>query len=280
MARDKSGRKPKPKTQPAPQGEHGVAYAPPRRFRFNPNLPEVRKIAESIPAGLLSIVANESARYTVFMGDTLSLAMPYSSRYSIHTGCYVVDSCNRAVMGMKDSEDWIMFMGDDHRFPPEFVLKLLGLMYHHDLDVIAPTCFKRSFPPEPVIYKYREVDPEMASTYAYNKKEGKALFPINLDDYPGGGLIEVDAVGSAGMAVRRRVLEAMEPPWFQLGQEQWGEDLDFCRRVQEAGFRIHVDLDMSLGHIVNTTLWPVRSPAGKWACEYDFGQQGGFVLGL
>jgi hypothetical protein len=37
---------------------------------------------------------------------------------------------------------------------------------------------------------------------------------------------------------------------------------------------------MSLGHIVNTCLWPVRSAEGEWAVEYDFGNQGGFVLGL
>lgn len=275
---------PTPKKKPAPEapsGGHGVAYAPPRRHRFDPSSPQVQEILQTLPKGIFSVVANESARYTAFMGNVLAMVLPFQSRFSIHQGCYVVDSCNRAFLGMNPDEDWIMIMGDDHQFPPEFALKLLALMYNHDLDVIAPLCFKRDFPPTPVVYRYEEAQEDvLAENYAWNEKEQKALFPINLNDFPEGGLIEVDGVGSAGMIVRRRVVEAMEPPWFRLGVGHWGEDLDFCRRAQELGFKIHVDLDMSLGHIVNTTIWPVRTQGGEWACEYDWASQGGFVLGL
>jgi hypothetical protein len=276
VARNKKGKAPAKPTKP----DHSVAHTPPRNFKFDPNLPEVREIAAALPPGLFGIVANESARYTVFTGHVLSLVMPNHSRYAIHTGCYVVDSCNKLFDSVAEHEDWVMIMGDDHQFPPELILKLLSLMYRDDLDIIVPVCFKRDFPPTPVLYKYEEVDPALHSEYAFKEGEPLALVPINLNDYPNGGLIEVDGAGSAGMVVRKRVMEAMEPPWFRLGVGHWGEDLDFCRRAQELGFKIHADLDMSLGHIVNTCLWPVRNQHGEWSVEYDFGGQGGFVLGL
>jgi hypothetical protein len=276
MARSKQGKAP---NAPA-KADHSVAKTPPRNFRFDPNVPAVRELAAALPPGLFGIVANESARYTTFTGHVLSLVMPNNSRYAIHTGCYVVDSCNRLFDGLLEHEDWVMIMGDDHQFPPELILKLLTLMYRDDLDIIVPVCFKRDFPPTPVLYKYKEASEEIASVYAYDETSNRALYPIDLNDYPNGGLIEVDGAGSAGMVVRKRVVDAMEPPWFRLGVGHWGEDLDFCRRAQDLGFKIHADLDMSLGHIVNACLWPVRNPAGEWATEYDFGNQGGFVLAL
>ncbi len=233
-------------------------------------------MAEKLPNGLFAIVCNENARYTAFHGACASLILPPGSRISFHTGCYVVDSCNRSIIGMNDDEDWLCLMGDDHVFPPQFVLKLLTQMYANDLDIIAPICFRRSFPPQVVLYTYTE-NPESPI--------GGLWYPIELKAYPEGGLIEVDACGSAGMIVRRRVLEKIEAegktPWFELGVGQWGEDLFFCKKAKDCGFKIHADLDMSLGHILNTALWPVRhQDGGHWGCQYDFNTQGGFVLEL
>ena len=245
-----------------------MQYEPSRKFQQEDVFAKLEPLRQQLPGGLFSIVCNENARYTAFTGSLLSLMMPPESRYSIHTGAYVVDSCNRAVMGMRDNEQWICFMGDDHLFPPEFLLKLLAVMYKDDLDIVVPVCFKRSFPPEPVLYT--KPDPT------------KSLYvPIDLNDYPDGGVIEVYAAGSAGMVIRRRVLEAMTPPWFEFGVEHRGEDIHFCEKAQELGFKIHADLDMSLGHILNAGIWPVRSEkGGEWGCQYDFNTQGGFVLEL
>lgn len=248
---------------------------------FDVSNPLIKELCEKLPGGMVAILANESARYTVFQAACMGLLLPVGSRYGFHTGCYVVDSCNRAVASIQPQEDWIMFMGDDHVFPPNLALQLLSKMYKDDLDVIVPVCFKREFPPTPVLYKYGEpVKGAEMSKYAYDENTNQFLYPINLNAFPGGGLIEVDGAGSAGMIVRRRVLEAIEPPWFRLGVGHWGEDLDFCRRTQEAGFKIHADLDMSLGHIINTTIWPMQSTSGDWGCQYDHGNKGGFFLTL
>ena len=254
MARSKSGKAP-----------NKVVAAPPKRFKLNFDDPAVIKLVESLPKGIVAVLANENARYTSFHASMSGLALPFGSRISFHTGCYVVDSSNRAVMGMNPDEDWVMLMGDDHKFSPAMGIKLLSLMYKHDLDIIVPLCFKRSFPPRPVIY---------------NLGEDGQPYHIDLNDYPEGGLIEVYCAGTAGMIIRQRVLRKMREendfPFFQLGGEHWGEDLDFCRRARNHGFRVWCDLDEPLGHIVNTTLWPTRRDA--WGCQYEFNEQGGFFL--
>lgn len=256
-----------------------LGFTPTRKFKSDPNTEDIVKLVQSLPKGLFSILCNENARYTAFAAATTSLILPQGSRTSWHTGCYVVDSCNRAVMGMNTDEDWICFMGDDHVFSPFMMLQLLGQMYKHDLDVIVPVCFRRSFPPVPVLYTWADdvVEAQDAGT--------KAWYELNLDDYPDGGLVEVDAAGSAGMIVRQRVLKKMideeKLPFFELGVGQWGEDLHFCWKVKEMGFKIWADLDVPLGHMVNTCLWPKRSEdTGEWACQYDFNTQGGITLAL
>ena len=256
MARSKQGTAP-----------NKVKFAPPKRFRLNFEDPNVIKLIESLPQGVVAVLANESARYTTFHASMSALALPYGSRLSFHTGCYVVDSSNRAVEGLNPDEDWLMLMGDDHQLPPHLAIKLLALMYKHDLDIVVPLCFKHSFPPAPVIY-------DLGADGLPD--------PVELALHPGGGLIEVYCAGTAGMIIRQRVFNKMREegdiPFFQLGGEHWGEDLDFCRRARSHGFKVWCDLDMPLGHIVNTCLWPQIDDNGDWGCEYEFHQQGGFWL--
>jgi hypothetical protein len=263
MARNKQGKAPSK-----------IKYAPPKRFSLNFNDPSVVKLIEGLPKGLFAVLANENARYTAFHASTSGLALPYGSRISFHTGCYVVDSSNKAVMGINPDEDWVQIMGDDHKFPPHMSIKLLALMYKHDLDIIVPLCFKRSFPPAPVVY---------------NLGEDGLPYHLNLVDYPDGGLVEVYCAGTAGMIIRQRVLRKMQAendlPFFQLGGEHWGEDLDFCRRARTHGFKVHCDLDMPLGHILNTCIWPQRDDngaegTGEWGCFYEHNEQGGYFLKL
>lgn len=263
MARSKSGKAP-----------HNVNYAKPKKFSLDPTDPAVIQLVEALPKGTVSVLANENARYTLFHAAMASMVLPAGSRISFHTGCYVVDSSNRAVKGVLQphndgtESDWLMLFGDDHAFAPQLAIKLLALMYKYDLDIIVPLCFKRSFPPAPVLY---------------DLGEDGLPYHVDLSAHPQGGLIEVYCAGTAGMIIRKRVLEKMleedDIPWFQLGGEHWGEDLDFCRRARSHGFKVWADLDMPLGHIINTTLWPTRQ-GDEWGCEYEFNSQGGFFLKL
>ena len=89
-------------------------------------------------------------------------------------------------------------------------------------------------------------------------KEGdESNFHVALA-YPRDSIVEVDGTGAAFLMVHRRVIERMaqkypEPhPWFQetvVNGVDRGEDLTFCTRVRELGYKIYVHTGVKVGHV-------------------------------
>ena len=61
------------------------------------------------------------------------------------------------------------------------------------------------------------------------------------------GLAEVDAVGFGALLMRLDVLEGMEYPFFSF--DRCGEDIYFCVKAKEKGFKVWLDGSYRLGHI-------------------------------
>jgi hypothetical protein len=82
------------------------------------------------------------------------------------------------------------------------------------------------------------------------------------------------------MLVRRNVLEAVGWPkdkpweerlWFEYEQGQrLNEDLVFCRKIREAGFKIWCDVETQIGHRGMFTAWPHYSE-NKWGLGLNMG---------
>lgn len=71
---------------------------------------------------------------------------------------------------------------------------------------------------------------------------------------PGSGLQKCDAVGGAGMLIRRDVLMKLRPPYFlekydDMGLMAKGEDFFFCDRLRELGYQLYADCDIIQAHI-------------------------------
>jgi len=69
------------------------------------------------------------------------------------------------------------------------------------------------------------------------------------------GLLIVDAVGTACLAVRRDVFEKIGYPWFKFSEQmsdqgpaQRGEDIWFSERAREAGYKLYVDPRVECSH--------------------------------
>ena len=71
------------------------------------------------------------------------------------------------------------------------------------------------------------------------------------------------------MLVRRSVLDALEDPVFE-SHGGLNEDLTFCAKVRDAGFRIWCDTDARLGHIGQVDVWPVFKD-GEWQINLHLG---------
>mgnify|MGYP001617290001 CR=1 FL=1 len=74
-----------------------------------------------------------------------------------------------------------------------------------------------------------------------------------IQDYSKGGIVEVDAVGSGCMMIKRAILETMPPPWFEYrfdetGDMPIGNDFLFCQKAKELGYKIWVHTGIVSSH--------------------------------
>jgi hypothetical protein len=226
-----------------------------------------RALPEYQPGGTVGVIAQDTARFSMFAASVTSLQVPAGTRIDWVLGNDITEGCNRLIRG--DGEqgvgiegDWFWLLGDDHAFPPFTLMNLLA----HDVDIVVPLCLTRQPPFEPVIFS------------GWLDEDRSLRRRVRLDDHPDGGLVEIHSGGSAGMLVRRHVLEALEDPWFRkypVDGRYFAEDLYFCDLAREAGFKLYCDLDTKFGHITSSIVWPQKLAEG-WSFGFGFPQ--GFML--
>lgn len=211
--------------------------------------------------GVIGVVAQETARFSMFAASMTGMEPPFGTEVVWRFGHHIAQSTNALIDAMYERDaDWLWIMGDDHAFSPGLLLGLLD----RDVEIVAPLCLMRNPPYRPVAFDFAPDENDSVR--------------VNLDDHPEGGLIKVKSVGSAGLLVRREVFDFIPQPWFEAGRGMTavvGEDLNFCDKARDAGFDIHVDLDLSLGHCLTGVVWPVREHDG-WT--FGFSMIGGFQI--
>ena len=201
--------------------------------------------------GLVGIIANDAARFSLFSSCVLKMRVPEGTKIEFLIGGDWCGARNDLVrQAIEEEHDWLWFMDDDHAFPPNLLERLIA----HELPLVMPICLQRVFPFAPVSY----VD-----------HDGERYVPINPNEYDG-GLVEIKAGGCAGMLIRREVLLAVEEPWFEYADRS--EDIIFCEKARDAGFPLHVDLDAKLGHITTAVVWPAVND-GEWQTGFTIGHE-------
>ena len=136
----------------------------------------------------------------------------------------------------------LLFMDADHTVPRDAAERLRS----HDLPMVSAHYVRRSWPPYPV---------------AYAPDESWPLRPYI--DHPTTGLVEIGATGFGCLYVTREVvkaiqdtLEAEEPivanyPYPERAGD-WGRvggDLRFCDKARQLGYKIYMDMNLSIGHV-------------------------------
>ncbi len=207
--------------------------------------------------GIVGILANDSARFSLFSACIDRLQMPDGWRKEWLIGGDWCGARNTLVeMTLESGAEWLWYMDDDHAFSPDILVRLLA----HDLPLVVPVCLTRAAPFAPVTFTEKHDDP-VAPRY----------LPVYLPDQEESGLVELVAGGSAGMLIHRSVLEAVEEPWFEYGFAS--EDLLFCEKATAAGFTLHCDLAVRLGHLTTAAVWPAVSD-GEWCVGLEVGSVG------
>lgn len=206
----------------------------------------------------MGVPCGGTPRYLDFEHSMEGLRVPFGTHSLRMPGSNVTLNSEAIVKQM--SGDWLWLMGDDHTFEPDILLKLLA----HNVDVVVPICVRRGPPFLSVLYKELDVPKNICEAYAWEE--------LNLLH----GLIPIAGAGSAGMLIRKYVLDAIPEPRFTNYEVApgliAGEDVTFSDKINKAGFCIYADLDISMGHITPVDLRPHRNGKG-WQVEGIFGRR-------
>jgi hypothetical protein len=178
--------------------------------------------------------------------DRLSAACRYvaqqqvaAAELTVVSDGYSVAHCrNKAVVQMlaKPERTHLFFCDDDVTVQADVLEALVNL----DAD-IAVGCYPS--------YKLVRGGGPMAVPYLTVKKDGQWV-PQGFD-----GVAEVDGAGTGCMLIKRKVLEAIDFPWFVWRErlsdgrmQTASDDIDFCDRAIALGFRILAHGNVRCGH--------------------------------
>lgn len=123
----------------------------------------------------------------------------------------------------------------DQTYPRDVIHRLLT----HDLPIVAAKVHRRYPPFDPILYRGESVD---------------KLINIPDEEWKGDrGIIEVSATGSGCILVDMNVYLDIEYPWYEHNVKKdgmtVGEDVGFCFKAREAGYKVYVDTSIQIGHL-------------------------------
>lgn len=212
--------------------------------------------------GTIIIPISDNLRYPEFFIDYSALDVPDGTQASINRSASIVANLNASLEAMPADHEWAWLLADDHVFPNDLLMRLLD----HEADIIVPLCLKRTPPFTMVIYRE-----ETGHWDELMKRDYPGYVPYACDEVPD-QVFPVVAAGSAGMLIRRHVLDTIGFPYFESTDGVYqNEDLEFCRRARLHGFEILCDPHAYLGHIGQMHLWPTRLEDGTLCIKIDCG---------
>lgn len=176
-------------------------------------------------------------------------------------GCYIEENRNEMVRrfrkhcGEDSNLQWLLSVDADIDFAPEMAYALYEQADPVKRPIMSGIYFSR-------LGEHGEIVP----VWFVDKQNGKYSPPKEL----GGGMQEVDAVGMGFVLIHRSVFDKMakvyaSDSWTWFGRDTtynvedgtWhhlGEDLCFCRRAKNLGFRVWGHSAIQVGHIKATAL--------------------------
>lgn len=182
--------------------------------------------------------------------DTIEFVYP-----EIYVGRLFHDCARNAyVEQFLDSDCDILFFLDSDIIPPE---RLFDLVLEHGSK------WDLAGAPYPVWMQQEGFDgPQVTFTVYTDRGQPGKLWPAPI---PEQGLDMVSGIATGCIFIRRTVLEKMSKPYFEFKYDPLtrqmleGEDLGFCRKVNELGFKFFVDYTMLCHHYKRVSLLDVSN---------------------
>jgi hypothetical protein len=202
------------------------------------------KVPETSGVRLAICVPCKDMLHSVFSHNLCSL-LHYNYTKNIETRVFYNMGtlvCNQRSGLVKLAQEWaathILWLDSDTSFPFYTAFKLLS----HNQSIVAG-----NYPTRVLPYK----------TVAYKKQgDWESYLRHSVEIEPKKDLIEVEGVGMGCMLTEMSVFDAIGKPWFNIAYDErtddyLGEDMDFCLRARERGYKIWIDdvLSRQLNHL-------------------------------
>ena len=124
----------------------------------------------------------------------------------------------------------LIMMDTDQVYHPRTITRLLS----HKLPAVGCLVYRRYPPFDPLMMK--------GSLGKYE----------TIADWEPNSLVEVDATGTGCIMFNMSVFRKMPMPWFESTVHEdkpVGEDIGFCAKMRNAGYKIYVDTSIPAGHL-------------------------------
>lgn len=153
---------------------------------------------------------------------------------SMNISSLIYDARNQlTAQAIKAGADYILWLDSDMVLPPDIIPRMIKHM-EAGYDYVTGLYFRRRAPFAPVLY----------SRVA---RDGHA----DMNDYPEGEFFEIGGSGFGCCMTRVSMMEDVAlncKDWF-TPINGYGEDLSFCLRASELGYKMYCDGTIRCGHV-------------------------------
>jgi len=153
--------------------------------------------------------------------------------YSVR-GMNTVSARNKIVYkALNENYTHVFFMDSDMEFPQSALERLL----HHNKDIVGG-------------FYCRKKKGFLPNAFKLGIKEKNSLMTEYVDDFR-----EVEAIGTGCLLIKTEVFKKIEKPWFEYRVtdapdcHMSTEDIVFCDKAKEAGYKIYCDGTVNCGHV-------------------------------
>ena len=190
--------------------------------------PEIMKSKKKI---LIAIPCKNDIEADTFKSIyDLELPEGYETEFQYFYG-YAVDQVRNLIAHwVVNAYDYLLAIDHDVVFPADTLKKMLA----HDKPIVSG------------VYRQR-LEPQMIELYDLNMRR------LDVSQLTG-TLQEIGGCGFGCVLVKKEVFSAIQYPWFFYHQalnhnHTFSEDLDFCKKVLEKGFKLYADSSILCKHI-------------------------------
>lgn len=142
-----------------------------------------------------------------------------------------------ALRAVQSDMDYVFWMDSDMQFPPDTLVRMVDVLTKNDLDILTGLYFRRVPPYSPVLFDRLEMRGNICSWSEFKE------LPDHLFEIGGCGFGCVLMSTEVFLSVQAKHGNMFAP----IGNN--GEDIAFCIRARDCGYKIWCDPSIICGHV-------------------------------